>query len=93
MNDEPKKDDEKIKNIDHSTMHHSNYEHDRPMHDMTGIEHNHDKMAADHETHAGHEMNKKEMGMGGHADHNMSTARTWTTPATSRCSGASSGYR
>lgn len=72
MNDEPKKDDEKIKNIDHSTMHHSNYEHDRPMHDMTGIEHNHDKMAADHETHAGHEMNKKEMGMGGHADHNMS---------------------
>ena len=72
MHDEPKKDDEKIKNIDHSTMHHSNYEHDRPMHDMTGIEHNHDKMAADHETHAGHEMNKKEMGMGGHADHNMS---------------------
>ncbi len=72
MNDEPKKDDEKIKNIDHSTMHHSNYEHDRPMHDMTGIEHNHDKMAADHETPAGHEMNKKEMGMGGHADHNMS---------------------
>ncbi|HMN14314.1 MAG TPA: heavy metal translocating P-type ATPase, partial [Bellilinea sp.] len=72
MNDEPKKDDEKIKNIDHSTMHHSNYEHDRPMHDMTGIEHNHDKMAADHDTHAGHEMNKKEMGMGGHADHNMS---------------------
>jgi len=72
MNDEPKKDDEKIKNIDHSTMHHSNYEHDRPMHDMTGIEHNHDKMAADHDTHAGHEMNKKEMNMGGPADHNMS---------------------
>ncbi len=71
MNEEPRKDDEKTQNKDHSSMHHSNMEHEHPMHDMTGMEHDHGKMPAGNDTHAGHDMNMKEMDMGGHTDQNM----------------------
>ena len=71
MKKEPGKDDKKTQDMDHSSMHHSNMEHEHPMQDMTGMEHDPSKMSAGHDTHAGHEMKMKEMDMGGHADQNM----------------------
>ena len=73
MNKEPRKDDEKTQSMDHSSMHHSNMEHEHPTQDMTGTEHDHGEMPASHDTHAGHDMNMSEMDMGGHPDQHMAT--------------------
>ncbi len=73
MTDEPKKDDEKTQNVNLSSMHHSAMEHEHHAHEMTGMEHDHSKIAPVHDTHAGHDMNMKEMDIGEHADHSMST--------------------
>jgi len=53
-------------------MHHANMEREHPMHEMTGMEHDHGMMPAGHDTHAGHDRKMNEMEMGGHADPGMS---------------------
>jgi len=45
----------KTQSLDHSSMHHSNMEREHPMHEMTGMEHDHGMMPAGHDTHAGHD--------------------------------------
>ena len=71
MTEEIKQDGEKAPNTDHSSMQHANMDHEHPMHDMEGMEHDHGKMSTGHDANAAHSMHSKGMDSGEHAEPRM----------------------